>query len=46
MTAFPWVFSMANSGAESAEYRSKPRVGWRVTSGEFNDGACLCCKEV
>ena len=28
---------MADSRSESMEGRSKPEVGWRLTSGEFGD---------
>jgi len=34
---FPEVFGMADSRSESMEGRSKPEVGWRLTSGEFGD---------
>jgi len=40
---------MADGRPESTEGRSKPGVGWRLTSGEFGDelmiGACLSSKE-
>ena len=31
--AFPEVFSVANSRSKSTEGRSKPVVGWGLTSG-------------
>ena len=42
---FPEVFGMANgnfrSTSESTEGRSKPGVGWRLTSCEFGDDRCV-----
>ena len=38
---FPEVFGMADGRSESTEGRSKPRVGWRLTSGEFGDDRCM-----
>jgi len=32
---FPEVFGMADGRSESTEGRSKPGVGWRLTSGEY-----------
>jgi len=34
---FPKVFGMDDCRPESTEGRSKPGVGWRLTSGEFDD---------
>jgi len=38
---FPEVFGMADGRSESTEGRSKPGVGWRLTSGEFGDDRCM-----
>jgi len=42
--AFPEVFSMATSRSKSTEGRSKPPVGWGLTSGEFSDDRCMFVK--
>jgi len=39
--AFPEVFSVADSRSKSTEGRSKPGVGWELTSGEFSDDRCM-----
>ena len=38
---FPEVFGMADGRSESTEGRSKPGVGWRLTSGEFDNDRCM-----
>jgi len=38
---FPEVFGMEDGRSESTEGRSKPGVGWRLTSGEFGDDRCM-----
>jgi len=38
---FPEVFGMADGRSESTEGRSKPGVGWRLTSGELGDDRCM-----
>jgi len=38
---FPEVFGMADGRSESTEGRSKPGVGWRLTSGEFGNDRCM-----
>jgi len=42
--AFPAVFSVADSRSKSTEGRSKPGVGWGLTSGEFSDDGCVFIK--
>jgi len=37
----PEVFGMADRRSESMEGRSKPWVGWRLTSGKFGDDRCM-----
>ena len=37
VSAFPEVFSVADSRSKSTEGRSKPAVGWGLTCGEFSD---------
>ena len=32
---------MADGRSESTEGRSKPGVGWRLTSGEFGNDRCM-----
>jgi len=41
---FPEVFSVAGSRSKSTEGRSKPGVGWGLTSGEFSDDGCMFIK--
>jgi len=41
---FPEVFSMSDSRSKSTEGRSKPGVGWGLTSGEFCDDRCMFIK--
>ena len=41
---FPEVFSVADSRSKSTEGRSKPGVGWGLTSGEFRDDRCMFIK--
>jgi len=38
---FPEVFGMADGRSEGTESRSKPGVGWRLTSGEFGNDRCM-----
>ena len=41
VSAFPKVFSVADSRSKSTEGRSKPPgVGWGLTCGEFSDDRC------
>jgi len=42
--AFPEVYSMADSRPKRTEGRSKPGVGWGLTSGEFRDDRCIFIK--
>ena len=42
--ALPEVFSVAHSRSKSTEGRSKPGVGWGLTSGEFSDDRCMFIK--
>ena len=42
--AFPEVFSVADSRSKSTDGRSKPGVGWGLTSGEFSDDRCMFIK--
>jgi len=44
--AFPEAFSVADSRprSKSTEGRSKPGVGWGLTSGEFSDDGCVFIK--
>jgi len=44
VSAFPKVFSVADSRSKSSEGRSKPRVGWGLTCGEFSDDRCMFIK--
>ena len=44
VSAFPEVFSVADSRSESTEGRSKPGVGWGLTCGEFSDDRCMFIK--
>jgi len=41
---FPKVFSTADSRSKSMQGRSKPGVGWGLTSGEFSDDRCMFIK--
>ena len=41
---FPEVFSVSDSRSKSMEGRSKPGVGWGLTSGEFCDYRCMFIK--
>ena len=41
LTMFPEVFGMADGRYESTVGRSKPGVGWRLTSGECGDDRCM-----
>jgi len=38
---FPEVFGVADGRSESTDGRSKPGVGWGLTSGEFDDDRCM-----
>jgi len=41
---FQEVFSVLDNRSKSAEGRSKPGVGWGLTSGEFYDDRCMFIK--